>query len=133
MHVNDLSDCYLKLIEAAVAGGGKATWGKEGYYLTENGTLIWGDMSKVVAVEAHKQGLIPTDKVVSVSNEEVDRLRNHGSLLWGANSRGTALRARKLLGWSPRGKRVEAETPQLVQEEARNLGLIIGHAAQVAG
>jgi len=133
VHVNDLSDCYLKLIEAAVAGGGKATWGKEGYYLTENGTLIWGDMSKVVAVEAHKQGLIPTDKVVSVSNEEVDRLRNHGSLLWGANSRGTALRARKLLGWSPRGKRVEAETPQLVQEEARNLGLIIGHAAQVTG
>lgn len=133
MHVNDLSDCYLKLIEAAVAGGGKATLGKEGYYLTENGTLIWGDMSKVVAVEAHKQGLIPTDKVVSVSNEEVDRLRNHGSLLWGANSRGTALRARKLLGWSPRGKSFEAETPQLVQEEARNLGLIIGHAAQVAG
>jgi len=133
VHVNDLSDCYLKLIEAAVAGGGKATWGKEGYYLTENGTLIWGDMSKVVAVEAHKQGLIPTDKVVSVSNEEVDRLRNHGSLLWGANSRGTALRARKLLGWSPRGKSFEAETPQLVQEEARNLGLIIGHAAQVAG
>jgi len=133
VHVNDLSDCFLKLIEAAVAGGGKATWGKEGYYLTENGTLIWGDMSEVVAVEAHKQGLIPTDKVVSVSNEEVDRLRNHGSLLWGANSRGTAIRARKLLGWSPRGKSIEAETPQLVQEEGRTLGLTIGHAAQVAG
>jgi len=133
VHVSDLSDCYLKLIEAAVAGGGKATWGKEGYYLTENGTLIWGDMSKMVAVEAHKQGLIPTDEVVSVSIEEVERLRNHGSHLWGANSRGTAIRARKLLGWSPRGKTVEDGTPQLVQEEARNLGLIIGHAAQVAG
>lgn len=133
MHINDLSDCFLKLIEAAVAGGGKATWGKEGYYLTENGTLSWGDMSRVVSVEAHKQGLIPTDEVVSVSTEEVNRLRSHGSLLWGANSRGTAIRARKLLGWSPRGKSIEAETPQLVREEARNLGLTTGHAAQVAG
>jgi len=133
VHVNDLSDCFLKLIEAAVAGGGKATWGKEGYYLTENGTLIWGDMSRMVAVEAHKQGLIPTDELISVSAEEANRLREHGALLWGANSRGTAIRARKLLGWSPRGQSVEADTPQLVQEEARSLGLITGHATKVAG
>ncbi len=133
MHVSDLSDCFLKLIEAAVAGGGKATWGKEGYYLTENGTLIWRDMSKMISIEAHKQGLIPSDEVVSLSTEEANRLRPHGSLLWGANSRGTAIRARKLLGWSPRGKSIETETTQLVQEEAKRLGLTTGHAAQVAG
>ena len=133
VHVNDLSDCYVKLIEAAVAGGGKATWGTEGYYFTENGTHVWGEMSKVVATEAHKQGLIPSDEVSSVSSEEAGRLRAGGFLLWGANSRGTAIRARKLLGWSPKGKSIEAETPQLVTEEARGLGLTQGHAAQVAG
>lgn len=133
MHVNDLSDCYVKLLEAAAAGGGKATWGTEGYYLTENGTHAWGNMSELVATEAHKQSLIPSNEVVSVSAEEADRLRPHGSLLWGANSRGTAIRARKLLGWSPVGNSIEDELPQLVGEEARSLGLTQGHAAQVVG
>ena len=133
VHVNDLSDCYLKLIEAAVSGGGKATWGKEGYYLTENGTHVWGDMSKVVATEAHKQGLIPSAEVVSLSAEEAGQLTPFGFLLWGANSRGTAIRARQLLDWSPKGKSIEAETPELVKGEAKRLGLVQGHAAQVAG
>ena len=133
VHVHDLSDCYLKLVEAAVAGGGKATWGAEGYYFTENGTHVWGDISKLVATEAHKQGLLPSDEVVSVSAEEADQLRKHGFVLWGANSRGSAIRARKLLGWSPKGKSIEGEIPELVKEEARSLGLTQGHAAQVAG
>lgn len=128
VHVNDLSDCYLKLVEAAVTGGGTATWGAEGYYLTENGTHVWGDMSKVIASEAYKQSLLPSAEVISLSSEEVDRLSAGGSILWGANSRGSALRARKLLGWSPKGKSIEAETPQLVTNEAKSLGLIQGHA-----
>ena len=132
MHVEDLSDCYLKLVEAAVAGGGTASWGAEGYYLTENGTHVWGVMSQLVAGEAHKQGLIPSADVTSISSEEADSLSPSGSSLWGANSRGSAIRARKLLGWSPKGKSIEAETPQLVTEEAKSLGLIQGHAAHVA-
>ena len=123
----------MKLVEAAAAGGGKATWGTEGYYFTENGTHIWGDMSKLVAAEAHKQGLLPSDEVVSVSAEEADQLRKHGFVIWGANSRGSAIRARKLLGWSPKGKSIEAEIPELMKEEARSLGLTQGHAAKVAG
>lgn len=133
VHVNDLSDCYLKLVEAAVAGGGTATWGAEGYYLVENGTHVWGHMSKVVALEAYKQGFIPSAEVISMTPDEVDRLRKHASVIWGANSRGSAIRARKLLGWAPKGKSIEAETPQLVTDEAKSLGLIQGHAADVAG
>ena len=133
VHVNDLSDCYMKLVEVAVAGGGTATWGAEGYYLTENGTHVWGNMSKLVTSEAHKQGLIPSAEVISVSPEEAGRRTEGGFVLWGANSRGSAIRARKLLGWSPKGKSIEAEIPQLVTDEAKSLGLIQGHAAGVAG
>lgn len=123
----------MKLAEAAVDGGGKATWGAEGYYLTENESFIWGDVSKTVAKEAHKQGLIPSAEVISVTPDEAERLRGGGSVLWGANSRCSAIRVRKLLGWSPKGESVEAEIPQLVTDEARSLGLTHGHAAQVAG
>lgn len=123
----------MKLIEAAVAGGGNATWGQEGYYLTENGEHVWGDLSQAVATEAHKQGVIPSIDVRGVSPDEADRLTSHGSMLYGASSRGTALRARKLLGWSPKGKTIEDGIPELVKQEARSLGLTQGHAAQVAG
>lgn len=29
IHVDDVANVYLKLVEAAVAGGGNAVWGKE--------------------------------------------------------------------------------------------------------
>jgi hypothetical protein len=32
IHIHDLSDIYVALVEEAAAGGGKATWGREGYY-----------------------------------------------------------------------------------------------------
>lgn len=45
IHVDDLARLYLEVIESAVAEfdekergvKGKATWGEEGYYFTENG------------------------------------------------------------------------------------------------
>jgi len=133
VHVHDLSDCYLKLVEAAVDGGGKATWGKEGYYFTENGEHPWGDAAKAIASAAHKQGFIPSDDVVAMSGDEVNQIRSFGALLWGANSRSRALRARKLLGWSPKGKSINDEIPEAVSIEAKTLGLVQGHASKVSG
>ena len=132
IHINDLSDCFLKLVEAAASGGGNATWDKEGYYFTENGEHAWGQMSKLIAEDAKKKTLIPTDEVATVSAEDADRLGKHGFLLWGANSRCKAIRARKLLGWSPT-RLIKNEVSDLVDMEARSLGLTLGHAAKVAG
>lgn len=133
--VHDLSDCYVKLVEAAVEGGGKATWGNEGYYFAENGEHIWGHISKAVAKAAHKQGLLSSDEVVSISEKEADDLAWWGSALWGANSRFHAIRARKLLGWSPKkgAKDLDDDISEVVSTEAKNLGLVPGHAAKVAG
>ena len=133
VHVFDLSKVYLALVEAATEGGGKATWGKAGYYFTENGEHIWGEISKVVASSAQQQGFISSDEVVSVSAEEADKLSSYGSVLWGTNSRCRAIRARKLLGWSPTEKSLIDEIPLAVESEAKKLGLIQGHAALVAG
>lgn len=132
IHVHDLSDCFLKLVESAAAGGGNATWDQEGYYFTEDGEHAWGQMSKLIAEDASKKNLIPTDEVVSVSAEEADRFRRYGSYIWGANSRCKAIRARRLLGWSPT-KVIKNEISELVDMEARSLGLTQGHAAKAAG
>ena len=133
VHVADLSVAYLKLVEAAADGGGNATWGKHGYYFIESGEHVWGEVAKVVATAAHKQGFIPTDEVKTLPDSECNQLTPYGSLLWGANSRARAIRARKVLGWTPREKSIEDETPETVGVEAKRLGLVEGHAAKVAG
>lgn len=135
--IHDLSDCYVKLVEAAVEGGGNATWGKEGYYFAENGELRWGQISKAVSTSAHKLGFIPSDQVISISDKEADSLTWWGSALWGANSRSRAIRARKLLQWAPKrgNKDLDNDISEVVSAEARSLGLVLvpSHAAKVAG
>lgn len=133
VHIHDLSECYLMLVEDAAMRGGKATWGDKGYYFIENGEHVWGQVSKAIASAARKQGFIPSDNVVSVSAEEMDKLIPYGSILFGANSRCKAIRARKLLGWSPKQRSLEDEVPDVVASEARRMGLVEGHAAKVSG
>ena len=133
VHVQDLSRLYLALVEAAAAGDGSATWDDEGYYFAESGEFAWGDMAAAVAAECRKQGFIDSDEVDGLSKDQVDQIVPYGSARWGMNSRGKAIRAGKLLGWKPSGKSPKEEMPALVQQQARKLGLIKGHAVQAAG
>lgn len=133
VHLHDLSGLYLKLFEAAVEDGGKATWGTEGYYFAENGEHVWGQVSKIVAKTAYKQGLLTSDEVVTISDKEANELTNRGAILWGANSRCRAIRARKLLEWSPKQRSFDDDISEVVTSEAKSLGLVTGHAAKVSG
>lgn len=133
VHVHDLSDVFVSLVEAAASGGGKATWGNEGYYFTEHGEHIWGNIARLVAMAAHKQGFISSAEVKVLPNEELGEMCKAGTLLWGANSRCRALRARKLLGWSPKGKSLEDDIPETVKYEADIRGFIKHHKDKVAG
>ena len=133
VHVQDLAQCYLKLVEAAINGGKPATWGPEGYYFTENEDFVWGDVSQWVATEAKKQGLIKDDKVQSFTKEQADGLTTWGSAMWGANSRARAVRARKLLGWEPKCASLKDTIPKTVAYEAQRLNTEPGHAAKAAG
>lgn len=40
IHVYDLSDLYVLLVDEAIAGGGKATWGSKGYYFSSRGEQV---------------------------------------------------------------------------------------------
>ena len=132
VHIYDLSNLYVKLVEAAVSGGGKATWGKEGYYFAEHGSHIWGEVAKTLALSAHKSGLIPTSELKSISSTEANKLQNGGPVLWGTNSKGKAIRAHRLLGWTPKEESLDKEMPKSIEYEAKALGIMKGHAAHVA-
>lgn len=124
VHVQDLSDLYLSLGESAVVGGGKATWGDEGYYFAENEPFVWGDIQISVAESAFQKKLIPSPECDMLDGEQADTLSPFGAILWGTNSRGHAIRARKLFGWAPARPRLIDLVPDIVEEEAKALGIV---------
>ncbi|CAG8275825.1 unnamed protein product [Penicillium nalgiovense] len=123
VHVQDLSDMYCLLGDAATAGGGKATWNETGYYLAENGPFIWGDIQQEVARVTYEKKLIPSPEVEPLSDAQVMELDQFALYALGTSSRGHSLRARKLLGWSPSRPSLMELIPSIVDLEAKELGL----------
>ncbi|EME80076.1 uncharacterized protein MYCFIDRAFT_63394 [Pseudocercospora fijiensis CIRAD86] len=124
VHVYDLSNVYALLVEAAVNRNlSDEIWGEKGYFLTENGRHVWGDLSKFIAAKAAEMDAIPRDyKVQSLRKQEAWDTAGFEALSWGLNSMGKAERAKKVLGWKPRECSLEEEVPKIIEEERELLG-----------
>ncbi|TEA15276.1 Uncharacterized protein C8034_v002697 [Colletotrichum sidae] len=127
VHVHDLSRVFELLVEAAQDFGRKddaELWGGRGYFFTENGEHIWGDLSTAIGKEAHKQGFLKeTPEVRELSfDEAVESPAGFEAASWGMNSRGVAVRARKTLGWKPQERSLEDEVPAIIKSEAARAG-----------
>lgn len=138
VNVNDLSDLYVLLVEAAVSYKDKAgidseIWGPKAYFLAENGHHTWGEVAKQIAKVAADKGYIENKDVKDMSPEEGEQLYGFQALTWGLNSKGFAKRARKYLGWKPKGRNLVDELPFIVDSEAQSLGKKTGHAKKAAG
>ncbi|KAJ5287244.1 hypothetical protein N7478_002930 [Penicillium angulare] len=123
VHVQDLSNVYLALGDAASEGGGKATWNDEGYYFAENGSFVWGDVQRAVAKAAFDQKYIESPEVETLDAKGTSEILSVGLYAWGSNSRGHAIRARKLFGWEPKQPKLIDLIPDIVALEAKGLGL----------
>lgn len=70
VHIYDLSDLWILLVDAALKNYNEMDaklWGKEGYFLAENGQHVWGELSKQVGEVACWKGYIK-EKSVKVSS-----------------------------------------------------------------
>jgi hypothetical protein len=133
-HVQDISELFLALVASAMTpDGGKATWNKKGYYFTESGAFTWGDLGRNIAKVALDQKLINTAEVDTVNKDEANKIWGGASFLWGTNSRCKAVRANKLFGWTPKQKSIADLLPEIVEDEAKKLGLVKSHAQLAAG
>ncbi|OAA56798.1 NAD(P)-binding domain protein [Cordyceps fumosorosea ARSEF 2679] len=107
IHVDDVVNVYLKLVEAAAAGGGNAVWGKEGYYFATTQELSQLDLAKAAGEILHKHGLIPAAEPKSLSVADVREMRGGSSwgpmgvYTWACNTRVRPDRATSLLGFTP--------------------------------
>ncbi|KAJ5357266.1 hypothetical protein N7541_004424 [Penicillium brevicompactum] len=118
VHVHDLSDVYVLLVEASIAGRtDPGLWGADAYYLTENGEHYWGELAAATAEAAAKLGYIPEAKAESIDLESAKKYAGFESLSWGMNSRGQARRARHILGWKPSRPSIEEELPAILRSE----------------
>lgn len=94
---------------------------------------VWSQISRTLAKTAHKLKLLPSEQVRSISGDQANEVREAGAVLWGANSRGRASRARKELGWEPKEESIEDSMTELLEKESKALDTSSGHAAVAAG
>ncbi|KAL4762439.1 uncharacterized protein BDW70DRAFT_166901 [Aspergillus foveolatus] len=123
IHIADLAQLFVKLVEKAVDGGNDDFWDESGLYFAESGEESFKNIAGLVAEEINKLGY--TDKpcsVRSITPQECDSLFfAHGAVVLGTNARGRALRARKLLGWEPVKGTLGDYIAETVAAEARTL------------
>jgi len=79
--------------------------GKEGIYFSETGDFTWRELSEGLAAEFHKQGVLPTAEVNSLTLQEFADVYSggntqHSELGFASNSRSRAELSREL-GWKP--------------------------------
>ncbi|KAH8821857.1 hypothetical protein F5884DRAFT_851066 [Xylogone sp. PMI_703] len=107
-HINDVVDMFLLLLGEALKGGGKAQWGKEGFYFAVSDEVKWIDAAKAINKLGVEQGWLPAgSKAVSWTKDQVDQSMSWwrpgvALYIWGSNSRAESARAKKL-GWVPHG------------------------------
>jgi hypothetical protein len=119
IHIQDLSNAFLALVDAALKPeGNKASWNKEGFYFTEAGEYAWGDLARQIAKIAFEKNLIDSSNTESITPDDADKLHPWGRILWGTNSRGRAVRANKVLGWTPAQRAMVDALPEIVEAEA---------------
>ncbi|KAG9662957.1 NAD(P)-binding protein, partial [Aureobasidium melanogenum] len=118
VHVHDLSRAFVLLVEEAAKNNTDTKlWGKNGYYFTENGEHVWGDLSKVIAESAKQQGLLKEVKTEQMDMETAKKTAGFEAISWGWNSRGKARRFKEVLGWKPQERSIEDEVPTIVKKE----------------
>lgn len=114
VHVQDLGAFFALAVDAALdpaKQGDPDIFGPRGYFFLENGSHSWRELARWIAEEAYARGYIPA------AETREGEYRNYG-----ANSKSVAARARRYLGWVPRGRSLRDEIPDIVAGEAKRLG-----------
>ncbi|KAL2073862.1 hypothetical protein VTL71DRAFT_11188 [Oculimacula yallundae] len=130
IHIQNLSNLYLAVIESALAEmqakTGKATWNSEGYYFAENGFHHWQDVADWVFDEAVKQGYLENQSGNQEGVEMDVMLSAAGPALLNVSSTCKSYRAEKLFGWKPAQGDLKDEIAAIVKSEAERAGLLKG-------
>ncbi|KAJ6009198.1 hypothetical protein N7522_004214 [Penicillium canescens] len=116
VHIHDLTDLFLLFVKGALEGN-ELLWGPSSYVLAENGEHCWGDLARSVARIALEEGFISSAEEETLDIQQARDQAGYEAASWGLNVRCRAIRARKLLGWTPTRPSLEAELRDIVKGE----------------
>lgn len=153
VHVSELADLFVKLVENAVDATPSPIWNDNGLFFAEKGFEVsswpnifqlihadpfpffqsFKDIASMIAKEAHSLGYIDSpDSVKSMNLEESNAVIPNGSVFLGTNGQGRASRAKKLLGWQPDGESFQSAVRETIIAEAAQLWSVSrSHCKQV--
>jgi len=115
VHIADLVDLYILVLEGALSGK-IDKYGKEGgWYLGIAAEHTWIKIAERLAVILHKHGLVDTTSISPFEKEIEDKFGRFADVAYGKDSRGIANRGRKL-GWNPHRPNVYETLEEQVQE-----------------
>lgn len=112
VHIQDLANLYLKVVEAAATGGHGATWGKEGYYFAATQEISHIEVANTLAAILKYHGVIESEYPIQVSLDTLDSMATLPAFpklaryLFASNSRTRADRAEKLFGYKGRARKL---------------------------
>jgi hypothetical protein len=115
VHIEDLAQLYVKLLEIYLAGGQVPF----GYLFPESGEHVMGELAESIAKELKKQGVLETDEVARVEAVDLELKKVFGTVagryLCGGSPRARGPKARRT-GWVPRDDDIYASVPLEVKE-----------------
>ncbi|KAI3338876.1 hypothetical protein F4824DRAFT_63445 [Ustulina deusta] len=128
VHIQDLTQAYLLLVEAAVSGNASPElWGARGYHVAAVGEHVWGPLARAMAEKAQGMGLLKGDgeiKEYQLGKEEALDIAGFDGVSWGLNARCKGRRLNTVLGWKAENPSLQDEVLEIVRSEAERLGLL---------
>lgn len=125
MHVDDLTDLYLCLLERLYgrsASTGTLPSGWEGTFIGSAQEVTWGALSKEIGNYLQEKGFTSTEEVTSFTVEEMKAIGPLAGKMLGSNSRPTPVRAKRDLGWKPKCPPAEKCAAGDAEDYLRNIG-----------
>ncbi|KAK7058924.1 hypothetical protein VNI00_001548 [Paramarasmius palmivorus] len=102
VHIQNLVDLYMILLDDALLSSPQAPTGAEGYYFCATDSFQWKELAGEIGKQLFKRGVIGTPEPRMVSREEeVDVFGKWSGYAYASNSRSKAGKAYEL-GWRPK-------------------------------
>ncbi|KAJ7035983.1 hypothetical protein C8F04DRAFT_1036897 [Mycena alexandri] len=102
VHVQDLVDLFLLLIDDALTGKPQAPTGLECFYFCATDTYSWNQLASTIGQQLHAKGKISTPEARPLQpDEEQEVLGEWSGFAYGSNSRSKTGKAYDL-GWKPK-------------------------------
>lgn len=108
VHISDLMQVYLKVVEAAASRDENFGWNNEGYYFAGTQEHSHLAVARTIGSILKKHGVIEEGEPVQVTLEQIDETAKHprfpqlGRYLYASNSRTRPKRAQELFGYTAR-------------------------------